>query len=99
MSALKNYFVIPVETIYRELDSRLLLALHLVKNNIPVILGWQDEIRHNIISYRNSIYFDKSIRRLFYIVQLVVHPLDVHLSTRCFGFLFQKFLTTHELNR
>ena len=44
----KNYFLIPVETLYRELDSRLLLALKLIKRNVPVIFGWQDELRENI---------------------------------------------------
>ena len=47
--------------IYREIDSRLLLALNLLKYNVPVIFGWQDEIRENINKFDNSVYFDKSL--------------------------------------
>ena len=53
--------IIPIEILYRDLDSRLLITLEAIKRNYTVLLGEHDFIRNNITEIPRGIYLDKSL--------------------------------------
>lgn len=57
----KNYFFLPVEVKDRELDSRILIALKLVENGIPVVIGDRGGCAREIKYIPGSTYFAKSL--------------------------------------
>lgn len=57
---MQNIVFIPMEIKSRELDSRLLIALNLVKNGVSVFLGEKNKINQAVMDYKNAIYLAKS---------------------------------------
>lgn len=57
----EKILIIPIEILYRDLDSRLLITLEAIKRNYTVLLGEHDFIRKNINEIPKGIYLDKSL--------------------------------------
>lgn len=56
-----TYVFLPIEVKRRELDSKLLIAAHLVNSNIPVIIGDRGGCGRELIFVDKSIYLAKSL--------------------------------------
>ena len=57
-----NSLLLPVETLNREFDGKLLFALHAVERGWKPIIGSRHDIHRNIASFPPSLYFSKSVR-------------------------------------
>jgi surface carbohydrate biosynthesis protein len=55
-------FIIPVETLNRELDGKLLLALHAAKRGLKPIIGGRTAINEALPSLPQSIFLSKGVR-------------------------------------
>jgi surface carbohydrate biosynthesis protein len=71
--------LLPVETLNREFDGKLLLGLHAVENGWRVVLGHRDSLHRHLPDMEPSIYFSKGFRsgnrRMFQIVAGLGHPI------------------------
>jgi surface carbohydrate biosynthesis protein len=60
-SQFQKYLTIPVETINREFDAKLLLACYAAKSGFAVIIGSKYEVHHKLDVLPRSIYIGKSL--------------------------------------
>ncbi len=59
---LSRSLLLPVETLNREFDGKLLLALHAAERGWQTAIGKRSTLHHNLQRFPRSIYFSKGIR-------------------------------------